>query len=588
MATTFGSYKNSSSPYMSWYAEYDYSRTSNSNVAVTVTVHGEILNHSSTSYMGSGNGITVSATVDGTTKTAEIKSSSDVWRGNTNNPRSCSFSFDVSSGTAGQTISVSYSVAGSGYTAPANVPTQSTSFSSPALLYTKSTVFAAGNGQQTINVTITRQSDQMTHSVTYSYGGHSVTHTNVATTDSYQVPNNWVTDRTVAKIDVSCETFLNGTSLGSSYDYGTYNSPADLVPSITQSYQIVNPALEKIMKGISSIKFNSTAQGIDGSTISESYITYGNNSIPLNGSTGILETAGYITFTQFCKDSRGRTATKVLKLPVTDYERPHVTITSLNIVENKIVANVEYSWYNITGNSASIELLYRIDGDSEYTSAYSETLANNNGTLNIQPSAEFSTDQNYEIVVRISDKVSSYDATQEISNIHPIIDVYEDDDGNQFFALGKEAETPNLVDLAHPVAAPSAAFSTALKLGGKDVPTIEAGVWTPVLAGSPTYASRSGSYIKVGNLVWITCDITLSSKGGPTSALTITGLPFQPTANTALAQSFDYATKTPQVAIADSTNFIRLTHDNNGSWSTMTHASISDQFHVLISGCYPI
>ena len=451
MATTFGSYNNSSSPYMSWYAEYDYSRTSNSNVSVTVTVHGEILNHSSTSYMGSGNGITVSVEVGGTTKTAEIKSASDVWRGNTNNPRSCSFSFDMSSGAAGQTISVAYSVTGSGYTAPATVPTQSTSFSSPALLYTKSTVLAAGDGQQTINVTITRQSDQMTHSVTYSYGEHSVTHTNVATTDSYQVPNNWVTDRTVAKIDVSCETFLNGTSLGSSSDYGTYNSPADLVPSITQSYQIVHPAFEKIVKGISSVKFNSTAQGIDGSTISESYITYGNNSMPLDGSTGILETVGNITFTQFCKDSRGRTATKVLTLSVADYETPHVTITSLNIVENKIVANVEYSWFNITGNSASIELLYKMDGDSDYTSAYSETLANNNGTTSIQPSNVFSADQNYEVVVRISDNISSYAAMQEIISVDTIIDVYQDVVGIKSVGIGGAATEDGKTTVYNPL-----------------------------------------------------------------------------------------------------------------------------------------
>ena len=68
----FGSYNNSFSPYMSWYAEYSYSRTSNSNVSVTVTVYGEILNHSASSWMGTGNGITVSVTVGGTTKTVEI------------------------------------------------------------------------------------------------------------------------------------------------------------------------------------------------------------------------------------------------------------------------------------------------------------------------------------------------------------------------------------------------------------------------------------------------------------------------------------------------------------------------------------
>lgn len=123
---------------------------------------------------------------------------------------------------------------------------------------------------------------------------------------------------------------------------------------------------------------------------------------------------------------------------------------------------------------------------------------------------------------------------------------------------------------------------------GDAVPKVEKGTWTPTLAGDVSYTTRSGQYIKTGNLVWITCDIQLSSKGSTTTALTVIGLPFQPKSRSTLAESYDYATKTPQVAIAETTNYVRLTHDSSGSWGTTTHAYINDTFHVIFSGCYPI
>ena len=90
----FGSYNNTGSPKMKWYAEYSYSRTSNSEITVTLTVNGEIINHSSSSYMGTGNNIVVTGTVAGQSKTYEIKPSSAAWRGA---QRRTAFLFSLSS-----------------------------------------------------------------------------------------------------------------------------------------------------------------------------------------------------------------------------------------------------------------------------------------------------------------------------------------------------------------------------------------------------------------------------------------------------------------------------------------------------------
>jgi hypothetical protein len=53
----------------------------------------------------------------------------------------------------------------------------------------------------------------------------------------------------------------------------------------------------------------------------------------------------------------------------------------------------------------------------------------------------------------------------------------------------------------------------------------EEGTWTPTVGGTATYSSRTGIYIKIGNLVWIYGELTISSIGtGQTN--NISGLPF--------------------------------------------------------------
>jgi hypothetical protein len=59
----------------------------------------------------------------------------------------------------------------------------------------------------------------------------------------------------------------------------------------------------------------------------------------------------------------------------------------------------------------------------------------------------------------------------------------------------------------------------------------EEGTWTPGFNGtggtpSVTFSSRSGYYTKIGDMVFVTCRLTVSSASGGSGTLTITGLPF--------------------------------------------------------------
>jgi hypothetical protein len=70
----------------------------------------------------------------------------------------------------------------------------------------------------------------------------------------------------------------------------------------------------------------------------------------------------------------------------------------------------------------------------------------------------------------------------------------------------------------------------------------EEGLWTPTVegtstAGTATYTLRTGKYTKVGNLVYISIELTWSSGTG-TGSLKLTGLPFAPTNFGSLALAY--------------------------------------------------
>lgn len=64
-------------------------------------------------------------------------------------------------------------------------------------------------------------------------------------------------------------------------------------------------------------------------------------------------------------------------------------------------------------------------------------------------------------------------------------------------------------------------------------PELVTGDWTPAVAfgGSSsgiTYAVQDGTYTRIGNTVWLFCDIAVNDNGSATGDATITGLPFSP------------------------------------------------------------
>jgi hypothetical protein len=66
----------------------------------------------------------------------------------------------------------------------------------------------------------------------------------------------------------------------------------------------------------------------------------------------------------------------------------------------------------------------------------------------------------------------------------------------------------------------------------------EEGTWTPVVGGSATYNTQTGSYTKVGRLVYVRFNLNILAIGSG-STIVVSGLPFTPSA-TRMAGSMAY------------------------------------------------
>ena len=105
-------------------------------------------------------------------------------------------------------------------------------------------------------------------------------------------------------------------------------------------------------------------------------------------------------------------------------------------------------------------------------------------------------------------------------------------DDNVYPANSSGASTDGATDLGDAVARWKDLYlSGGAFLGGTTsanfLDDYEEGTWTPVLSGTGySFGTHTGSYVKVGNKVFVTALLVISTVGTNTSLITITGFPF--------------------------------------------------------------
>jgi hypothetical protein len=119
----------------------------------------------------------------------------------------------------------------------------------------------------------------------------------------------------------------------------------------------------------------------------------------------------------------------------------------------------------------------------------------------------------------------------------------------------------------------------------------EEGTWTPNLGGNTTYTVQTGTYTKIGNLVFCTCQLTVNVHGTGASA-SISGLPFTNANNSQLGGSVGYfsdiATSVTFMTAYVSTTDIVLTSLTAAGTATGANLIFKDSADVRVSVTYRV
>jgi hypothetical protein len=143
-------------------------------------------------------------------------------------------------------------------------------------------------------------------------------------------------------------------------------------------------------------------------------------------------------------------------------------------------------------------------------------------------------------------------------------------------------------------------FVQGLKIGtnanAATLSTYEEGTWVPVLrfGGNSvgiTYGVQSGTFFRIGKLIYITCDVGLTAKGTSTGTAQIAGLPYAfggASAGPGMLASY-YAnlpsiTATPAVTVSSNLATLQLTPGGTG----LTDANFANSGAIRFNGWYRV
>ncbi|NKJ03147.1 hypothetical protein [Rhizobium sp. SG741] len=170
-------------------------------------------------------------------------------------------------------------------------------------------------------------------------------------------------------------------------------------------------------------------------------------------------------------------------------------------------------------------------------------------------------------------------------------------------ASGANSDITSLTGLATPLSiaqggtAGATASAARTNLGLTSAATATAtvgGSWTPVLAfgGSSTgitYSVQSGTYQRIGPLIYASFGITLTSKGSATGAATISGLPFATSSGGSLliVSGSNFVTQSPTFGvIATGTTSVSIGVAGSTGPVALTDANFSATTSLTMSGIY--
>ena len=310
----------------------------------------------------------------------------------------------------------------------------------------------------TIQLAISQNAQDFTHDIRYSYD-HDEDYIvkGVTGNQSWTVPIDfleYVTERASVQITFYCDTFLNGSLIGTRTSTITASVPASAKPVLHEFELIENNAktlacgLDKdyFVQNFSQVTANAkTAEGYRGSAI-RSFTCQIKDSVSLNDTAALLDAAGTFEVQAYVTDSRGMQSDTVIKtIHVLEYHHPALAISARRSGETNTTAtitrNISIAPLVINGkqhNTAKLSFEYAV---SETNSFIEDTGAGGSWTdiselvnSDANMTANFDEAKNYVIKATLSDSFLTQVITTNLLIANNYVYSY---DKNKRFAVGK-------------------------------------------------------------------------------------------------------------------------------------------------------
>lgn len=339
-----------------------------------------------------------------------------------------------------------------------------------------------------VTINLPRASSSFTHTVTYKIGSASGTiGTGLGTSVAWTPPltlANQLPNSTSGTVTITVVTYNGSTKIGTKTINLTVKVPSSVVPTIssitlTEGVSGLAAKIGAFVQGQSKINVAVTAAGAYGSTISNYISKFGSSSF--NGvsfTISNINTSGSVTLTVTVTDSRGRKATSTQTITILPYQIPEISsFTGIRCNQDgtanedgqyvKLSYSYEISPLN-NKNDKTITIAYKQVGASSYTTLKTES--NYSADTTYVPSTVFSVDNSYDFKITVADYFKSVKYDLEITTAFTLTDFSS---GGHGMAIGKVAETEDLLDVALPILARDGLSFLPIP-GGTDLNTVTA------------------------------------------------------------------------------------------------------------------
>lgn len=309
------------------------------------------------------------------------------------------------------------------------------------------TVISGSNGTlgSSNTLTLTRYSDDFTHKITATCGTASTTISSDAQSDTvkWTPPIKWASQNvsaTKVSVTVTCETYIDSTSVGSTSVTLTMSIPSSVIPTVSLSVSDANSYASTFggyIQNKSKAKVTTTSEGIYGSSIVNCSITCDSVKISSDSGEFELQSSGTITVKATVTDSRGRSASASTKISVLSYTNPTAQFTTIYRCDEDGSSNYEgayvYALFDANAaalsdkNVTSYSFNYRVRGTTVWTSISLPSIAGSYEPTGVSQIFAADTTKSYEICLAITDYFGTVESQYyTVSPVRPFLTLNRD------------------------------------------------------------------------------------------------------------------------------------------------------------------